>query len=84
MISPGDIDPPSGVLWTTTRTLRVTYTWYPVVGNHELLMGGCVDGCLQGVIRYSQWGMVASWSSSSHYEQSKTNQSRGPAFGRAR
>ncbi len=36
MVSPGDIDPPSGVLWTITRTLGVTYTWYPVVGNHEL------------------------------------------------
>ncbi len=35
MVSPGDIDPPSGVLWTITRTLGATYTWYPVVGNHE-------------------------------------------------
>jgi hypothetical protein len=36
MVSPGDIDPPHGVLWTITRTLGVTYTWYPVVGNHDL------------------------------------------------
>jgi PKD repeat protein len=36
MVSPGDIDPPADVLWTITRTLGVTYTWYPVVGNHEL------------------------------------------------
>jgi hypothetical protein len=36
MVSPGDIDPPSGVLWTITRTLGITTTWYPVVGNHEL------------------------------------------------
>jgi hypothetical protein len=36
MVSPGDIDPPSGVLWTITHTLGITYTWYPVVGNHEL------------------------------------------------
>jgi len=40
MVSPGDIDPPSGVLWTITRTLGVTYTWYPVVGNHELPLQG--------------------------------------------
>jgi hypothetical protein len=36
VVSPGDIDPPSGVLWTITRTMGSTYTWYPVVGNHEL------------------------------------------------
>ena len=36
MVSPGDIDPPDNVFWTITRTLGVTYTWYPVVGNHEL------------------------------------------------
>ena len=36
MVSPGDIDPPSNVLWTITSTLGTTYKWYPVVGNHEL------------------------------------------------
>jgi hypothetical protein len=36
MISPGDIDPTDHVYWTITSTLGVTYTWYPVVGNHEL------------------------------------------------
>jgi len=36
MVSPGDIDPPADVLWTITRTLGVTTTWYPVVGNHDL------------------------------------------------
>ena len=36
MVTPGDIDPPSNVLWTITRTLGMTYTWYPVIGNHEL------------------------------------------------
>nr|MBC8447313.1 metallophosphoesterase [Chloroflexota bacterium] len=36
MVSPGDIDPPSDVLWTITSTLGTTYKWYPVVGNHEL------------------------------------------------
>jgi hypothetical protein len=36
MVSPGDIDPPADVLWTITRTLGITYTWYPVIGNHEL------------------------------------------------
>lgn len=36
MISAGDIDPVGGVLWTITRTLGADYTWYPVVGNHEL------------------------------------------------
>lgn len=35
MVTPGDIDPVTGVLWTITRTLGITYTWYPVVGNHE-------------------------------------------------
>jgi hypothetical protein len=36
MISPGDIDPPDNVLWTIRQTMGVTYTWYPVIGNHEL------------------------------------------------
>jgi hypothetical protein len=36
MISPGDIDPPGNVLWTIRQTMGVTYTWYPVIGNHEL------------------------------------------------
>ena len=36
MVSPGDVAPPSGVLWTITRTLGPTYAWYPAVGNHEL------------------------------------------------
>jgi hypothetical protein len=36
MVSPGDIDPTTDVMWTITQTLGITYTWYPVVGNHEL------------------------------------------------
>jgi hypothetical protein len=36
MVSPGDIDPVGDVQWTITETFGVTYTWYPVVGNHEL------------------------------------------------
>jgi hypothetical protein len=36
MVSPGDIDPTTDVHWTITSTLGTTYTWYPVVGNHEL------------------------------------------------
>jgi hypothetical protein len=40
MVSPGDIDPTSNVHWTITSTLGATYTWYPVVGNHELPDGG--------------------------------------------
>lgn len=36
MVSPGDIDPTTRVYWTITRTLGITYPWYPVVGNHEL------------------------------------------------
>ena len=36
MVSPGDLDPVHHVFWTITRTLGVTYTWYPVAGNHEL------------------------------------------------
>ena len=35
MLSPGDIDPPAGVIWTITQTLGSAYIWYPVVGNHE-------------------------------------------------
>lgn len=35
MVSPGDIDPPADVRWTITQTLGITYTWYPVAGNHE-------------------------------------------------
>ena len=36
MVSVGDSDPPGNVLWTITQTLGTSYTWYPVVGNHEL------------------------------------------------
>lgn len=36
MVSPGDIDPTTHVMWTITQTLGITHTWYPVVGNHEL------------------------------------------------
>lgn len=36
MVSPGDIDPVDGVLWTITSTLGIDALWYPVVGNHEL------------------------------------------------
>jgi hypothetical protein len=36
MISPGDIDPPHEIYRVITQTLGLTYTWYPVVGNHEL------------------------------------------------
>jgi len=43
MVSPGDVDPPANVLWTITRTLGITYTWYPVVGNHELPGDGYED-----------------------------------------
>jgi len=35
MVGPGDIDPPQGVYWTITQTLGITYTWYPLPGNHE-------------------------------------------------
>jgi hypothetical protein len=40
MVSPGDTDPPVEAYWIITRTLGVTYTWYPVVGNHDLPGGG--------------------------------------------
>lgn len=36
MVSPGDIDPPAGVLWTLTTTLGTDFRWYPAVGNHEV------------------------------------------------
>ena len=36
MLSPGDIDPPGDVKWTIDQVLGAIYTWYPVVGNHEL------------------------------------------------
>jgi len=36
LITPGDMDPPSRVLWTITCTLGANYKWYPVVGNHDL------------------------------------------------
>ena len=43
MISPGDIDPPAGVMWTITQTLGSDYAWYPVVGNHEAETPGDMD-----------------------------------------
>lgn len=36
MVSPGDIDPPDGVLWTIQEALGPGMVWYPVVGNHEV------------------------------------------------
>jgi len=36
MVSPGDIDQPAGVRWTIRQYIDTAYTWYPVVGNHEL------------------------------------------------
>lgn len=36
MVSPGDIDPPASVKWTLEQHIDSTYTWYTVVGNHEL------------------------------------------------
>ncbi len=36
MIAIGDIDPPDGTYATVERVLGKPYTWYPVVGNHEL------------------------------------------------
>lgn len=45
MVSPGDIDPPANVLWTITQTQGITYTWYPVVGNHELACDPNDDYC---------------------------------------
>lgn len=35
MISPGDIDPPAGVLSTIQTYIDGNYIWYPVAGNHE-------------------------------------------------
>ena len=35
MISPGDIDPPSGVYETVRKVFGQNYPWYPAVGNHE-------------------------------------------------
>jgi hypothetical protein len=57
MVSPGDIDPPPGVLWTITNTLGITYTWYPVVGNHELPDQGTE----------SAWGANMAWLNSYDY-----------------
>lgn len=36
MISPGDIDPPDSVLYTSHKYIGTHMTWYPVVGNHEI------------------------------------------------
>ena len=35
VISPGDIDPPSGIKWTLDQVLSSGVQWYPAVGNHE-------------------------------------------------
>lgn len=40
MVSPGDMDPVPEAYWTITNTLGSDFTWYPVVGNHELPLGG--------------------------------------------
>jgi predicted phosphodiesterase len=36
MLSPGDIDPPDKVFYTIQTYIDQEYTWYPVVGNHEI------------------------------------------------
>ena len=36
MISPGDVDPPDRTYTTIEQVFGKAYTWYPVVGNHEL------------------------------------------------
>ena len=36
VLSPGDLDPVPGVLWTITATLGAGADWVPVTGNHEL------------------------------------------------
>jgi hypothetical protein len=51
MITPGDIDPTVGVMWSITRTLGDSYTWYPVVGNHEL----------PGAGSEASWGANLDW-----------------------
>ena len=35
VVSPGDIDPPSKVLYTIQKYISPDIPWYPVVGNHE-------------------------------------------------
>lgn len=60
MVSPGDIDEVAGVHWTITQTLGVTYTWYPVVGNHELPGNGTEDytGANMDYLRAYDYGAV--------------------------
>ncbi len=36
MVSAGDIDPPGDVLSTIQTYIGKNYSWYPVVGNHEI------------------------------------------------
>jgi hypothetical protein len=35
LISPGDVDPPSGVRWTLDTVLGGSFPWYPAAGNHD-------------------------------------------------
>jgi len=35
MVSPGDIDPPENVRRSIIQTLDASYSWYPMMGNHE-------------------------------------------------
>jgi hypothetical protein len=60
MVSPGDIDPTSDVHWTVTATLGATYTWYPVVGNHELPGAGneSYSGSNMDWLRSYDYGVV--------------------------
>ena len=60
MVSPGDIDEVTGVHWTITQTLGVTYTWYPVVGNHELPGNGTepYTGANMDYLRAYDYGSV--------------------------
>jgi len=51
LVSPGDLDPPGNVRWTITRTLGITFTWYPVVGNHEL-PGAGQEAAVGGNLRW--------------------------------
>jgi len=69
IISPGDIDPPDRTYATIQQVLGQSYTWYPVVGNHEFgkpeymewLRNYNVGGCrLPNIVRGGPPGAVES------------------------
>lgn len=60
MVTPGDMDPVPEVRWTIDQVLGSAFTWFPVVGNHELPNAGyeSSEGANMAWLRSYDYGAV--------------------------